>query len=95
MKSLKLALIHLDIRHQKVEANRKALLDLIRQGAEQGAHLILAPEMAVSGYSFDNREAITPFVEEIHGPTLTAVRELAWIHGFYACFGLALVESES
>ncbi|MGD9215663.1 MAG: nitrilase-related carbon-nitrogen hydrolase [Desulfobacteraceae bacterium] len=51
MKSLKLALVHLDIRHQKTEANRKALLDLIRQGADQGAQLIVTPEMAISGYS--------------------------------------------
>lgn len=95
MKSLKLALIHLDIQYQKAEANRKALLDLIRLGANQGAQFIIAPEMAISGYSFDSRQAIAPFVEEINGPTLMAVRELAQTHGFYACIGLALVERES
>lgn len=95
MPSLKLALIHLNVQYQKPEENRKALLALITQSAQQGAQMIIAPEMSVSGYSFDNRESIEPFVEEINGPTLKAVCELTKTYSIYACIGLALLDRQN
>jgi predicted amidohydrolase len=90
MKALHLALLHIDVKHAQPERNRRVLLDSIQQAGEAGAQLILAPEMAISGYSFDNREAIAPFVEQVNGPTLTAVSQLAQSYGVYICIGLAL-----
>ena len=92
---MRIALLHAAIAYGKVDENRKDLLDMISRAAGSGANLIVAPEMALPGYSFDNREAIAPFVETIDGPTVTAVGELAQMHGVYVCVGLALEEPQT
>lgn len=89
-KSLKLGLLHAGIQHGATDANRRMILDLIDQAGSWGAQIILAPEMAISGYSFDDRESIGPHVETLRGPTLTAVGKLARRHSAYICIGLAL-----
>ena len=89
MSFLKLALIHSAAEHKQTARNRDRLLDLFRQAGEAGAQLVVAPEMAVSGYSFDNRQDIAPYTETASGPTVTALAELARHHGLYACIGLA------
>ena len=94
-KPLRIALLHAAIAYGKVDENRQALLDMISRAAGAGAELIVAPEMALSGYSFDSREAIAPFVETIDGPTVNAVGELARLHGVYVCVGLALEEPQT
>jgi Predicted amidohydrolase len=63
MSFLKLALIHSAAEHKQTARNRDRLLDLFRQAGEAGAQLVVAPEMAVSGYSFDNRQDIAPYTE--------------------------------
>ncbi len=88
--TLRIALLHAAIAHGDVEKNRKRLLAMIAEAAEQGAKIITAPEMALPGYSFESREAIAPCVEPVDGPTLTAVAALARNHGVYVCIGLAL-----
>lgn len=95
MKSLKLALVHLDVRYRQPEVNRQALFKLIGQAAKQGARIILTPEMSVSGYSFDNRSAINPFAEDVNGPTLTEVRGMAVKHNVTICVGLALRDDKT
>ena len=94
-KHLRIALLHAAIAYGEVEENRQTLLDMIGRAAGQGADLIMAPEMALSGYSFESREAIAPFVETIDGPTVTAVGDLARLHGVYVCVGLALKEPKT
>ena len=94
-KTLRIALLHAAIAYGKVDENRQALLDMISRAAGAGAELIVAPEMALPGYSFDSREAIEPLVETIDGPTVTAVGELARLYGVYVCVGLALEEPQT
>ncbi len=76
-KHLKLALLHMDIGHKQVETNRKRLLELANEAAGRGAGIILAPEPAVSGYSFQSRDDIATFAESASGPTATALAETA------------------
>jgi predicted amidohydrolase len=90
MKKLKISLIHLDIHHGRADENRAALLALIRQSAAEGAQVIVAPELSISGYSFDNRAAVAPFVETMEGPTVSALRDLARSLKVYICIGLAI-----
>ena len=90
MKKLKLSLIHLDIHHGQADENRAALLALIRQSALAGAQVIVAPELSISGYAFDSRAAVAPFVETMEGPTVSAIRDLARSLKVYICIGLAL-----
>jgi len=89
MSSLKLALLHSAPTHKQTDANRARLLALFRRAGDAGAQLIAAPEMAVSGYSFNSRRDIAPYVETADGPTLTALAQLAREYGAYVCIGLA------
>ena len=89
MPSLKLALAHLAIAHKQPADNRDALLALLRKAGEQGAQLVAAPELAVSGYSFADYRDMAPYAETADGPTLTAVADLCRTYGYFACIGLA------
>lgn len=86
---LKIFFIHLDIAHKQPQQNSKALLEMIEEAAEQGADLILAPEMAVSGYSFKSRRDIAPLIEDEQGQLLKRLTALASSYGCYICIGLA------
>ena len=89
MGKLNLALIHMSVRHKKPDENRELLLRLISQAAAQGADIVVAPEMAISGYSFDSCDDIDSYAEPESGPTSTALAELTGQAGIYACVGLA------
>ncbi|MBM9535832.1 carbon-nitrogen hydrolase family protein [Desulfobulbus alkaliphilus] len=89
MPTLKLALIHSTARHKQPDHNREHLLSLFRRAGESGAQVVVAPELAISGYSFTSRHDIAPYTETTTGPTLTSLAELARSFGFYACIGLA------
>lgn len=52
-------------------------------------NVVLAPELAVSGYSFADYRDMAPYAETADGPTLTAVAHLCALYGMYACIGLA------
>ncbi|MDL1968868.1 MAG: hypothetical protein LWW97_10085 [Deltaproteobacteria bacterium] len=58
---LKIALIHLNVRHKNLEVNRRNIIELNRKAANRGADLILNPELAVSGYSFSSRNDIAKY----------------------------------
>ncbi len=88
-KSLKLGLLHMEIVHKQPEANRACLVKLAKKAADRGAGIILAPELAISGYSFYSPEDVMPFSETADGPTTMALAEVAARHGVFIAFGLA------
>jgi len=89
MPSLKLALIHSAVDHKQPEANRENLLTLFRQAGENGAQLVMGPELSISGYSFSSYRDMAPYAETSDGPTLTVLADLCRAYGLYACIGLA------
>lgn len=91
--NLKLHLIHFDVIYRENKQNQANLIKLIRQAAEDGANIIMAPEMALSGYSFSSRYGIGPHVEEEDGYFLQIVEGLARQFGCYICVGLAAKDS--
>lgn len=95
MPSLTLALLHATAEHKQPDSNRAQLLSLMHQAGEAGAQLALSPELAISGYSFANRDDIAPFTETVDGPTISALRPLARRYGMYICVGLAEREPRS
>lgn len=86
---LLIGVVHLRVRHGAVRENRDALIACCEEAAGKGAQIIAAPELAVSGYGFDSRREVAPFVEEITGETVTALSEIARRFGVYCCTGLA------
>ena len=95
MKTLNLSLIHLNVRYKQPDENRRSLLRLVSEAAKQGANIVVAPEMAVSGYSFDNRDEIAPLAEYENGPAWSALADSARKNGVYACVGMAEIDPET
>ena len=74
-------------RPEAAEANRKASVDAVASLFEQGADIVVVPEMAVPWYT-TNREALQPLAEPLDGPTVTAWQEQAARHGGLVVGGL-------
>ena len=89
MNTLHLALIHSVLAHKKPAENREALRDQVSQAARAGAKVVLATELALSGYSYKGREAIADCVETADGPTFQALAPICREHGLFCCFGFA------
>lgn len=89
MSSLKLGLLHLAVEHKQPDSNRQQLLALCREAGERGMQLIVAPEMAISGYAFADISDMAPYAETADGPTLTGVAAICRAYGIYACIGMA------
>ncbi|SEG82620.1 Predicted amidohydrolase [Actinacidiphila yanglinensis] len=75
------------------EANVAATLDQINKCASEGARLIVLPELAGTGYSFDTREEAYAHAEPVPaGPTCTQWIELAGRLDVYIVAGIAEID---
>ena len=86
---LKIAFIHLNVRHKNPEVNRQNIIELNREAANRGADLILNPELAVSGYSFSSRDDIAKYAISKDDWLLTSLSKIAKKNGAYIIIGLA------
>ncbi|WP_431801413.1 nitrilase-related carbon-nitrogen hydrolase [Halobacillus andaensis] len=77
---------------KKPEKNIKELYKETEKAFKNGAKLVVAPEMATTGYMFESREDIAPFVEQIPGPTTEIFSELAAEYNSYIVFGMPEVD---
>ncbi len=86
---LLIGIVHLDVRHGAVAENRARLLRYTQKAAAEGARIIVAPELALSGYSFESISEVAPFTEELAGETVKALSRISRRFGVYLCTGLA------
>jgi len=93
--TLKISLIHFAVKYKQNRANRSNLLDLIHKAAGRGADLILGPEMALSGYGFNNRREIADHVEDEGCVFLKEVTEIAARFNCHIAVGLALADPKT
>ncbi len=70
------------------EENIRRLLDLAEQAARQGARLVVMPEMGTTGYCWQDREEVAPYVEPVPGATTGLFAELARRYDCYLVIGL-------
>ena len=68
---------------------RSGLAELLDQAGEQGADLIVCPEMATTGYIWHSPEDLAPFAEPARGPTLAMLSEKAKAHRTWIVCGFA------
>lgn len=71
------------------ELARPALAALVDEAGQQGAKLIVCPEMATTGYVWDSEAEIAPHAEPARGPTLAALAPVAAKHGAMVVCGFA------
>jgi predicted amidohydrolase len=56
---------------------REALCGMVQQACQQGASVVVCPEMATTGYVWPSPQAIMPHAEPAQGPTAAALGEAA------------------
>ncbi|MFI0538162.1 nitrilase family protein [Streptomyces sp. WSLK1-3] len=75
---------------QNKEKNLSRTLDLINEAADNGATLIVLPELANTGYAFTTREEAYAHAEEVpSGPSCQAWADLAHSRQLYVVAGLS------
>ncbi|MDR2612346.1 MAG: carbon-nitrogen hydrolase family protein [Deltaproteobacteria bacterium] len=89
MSTLKISLLHPEILHSRVRENRALIVSLAADAADRGARIVVAPEMCLSGYVFQNRYAIAPYVETAEGPTAQTLAKLAKEKSIFLVAGFA------
>ena len=77
------------------DKNIDALAAVLEDAAANGAKLIVAPEMATTGYAYENRAAIKPFVDTIPGRATEVFGRIAAKHQAYIVVGLAEVDEKT
>lgn len=92
LESVKVAAVQFESRLGDLDGNRRRMLELAEEAAENGAKLIVFPEMATSGYIFENRHEIAPYVEPIPGPTTELFQAVAEKYSCYVVIGLPEVD---
>lgn len=60
---------------------------LVDEALQEGAKLVVCPEMATSGYVFESADEIRPFTEPARGPTFQALARRAKEHGAWLVCG--------
>ncbi|UOQ92385.1 nitrilase [Halobacillus shinanisalinarum] len=75
--------------------NVKELSRVAEKAFENGAKLVVAPEMATTGYMYEDREAIEPFVDTIPGKTTATFAKIAKENHGYIVFGMAEVDEKT
>src|SRR5260370_23234934 len=74
------------------EKNVTDLLQFVEEAAQRNARLIVLPEMATTGYCWESRSEIAPYVETIPGPTTDRFQQLAAQYDCYITVSLAEID---
>lgn len=86
MNDLRLALLQCESLPRDVPANLQRLDRACRDAAAAGAHLLITPEMFLTGYNI-GRAAAAALAEEAHGARVRAVADIARRHRIAVVFG--------
>ena len=74
------------------ERNIARITALVEEAASEGARLIVTPEMGTTGYCWQNREEVRPFVEPIPGDTTAHFQQIAKRNDCYIVIGMPEVD---
>ncbi len=91
----KVATIQFNSQERKVDENNERLVKLCREAAENGAKLIVTPEMATTGIGFKSRQEIAPYLQEVPGPTTSLYEEVTREFDCYIVVGLPEIDPKT
>ncbi|RWR13652.1 nitrilase-related carbon-nitrogen hydrolase [Siminovitchia fortis] len=92
--SFKAASIEFNPKLNDLDDNIQKLKEAVTEAASNGAKLIVTPEMATTGYHYEDRKAISPYVDTIPGKTTMAFEEIARKYDTYIVIGMAEIDKE-
>lgn len=91
----RIAIAQLELAVGAVELNRERTSEAIRAASDQGAHLVVLPELASSGYGLPDWEQARDASEPIPGPTTDAWEQEASDHDCYVVGGICEREEDA
>jgi predicted amidohydrolase len=94
LQPFKAAVIEFNPCLNNLDDNLNNLAELVKKAAENGAKLIVTPEMSTTGYHYENRQAISPYVDSIPGKTTAIFEEIARRYQTHIVIGMAEVDME-
>jgi len=77
------------------DKNINDLAKAVEMAAVRGAKLIVAPEMATTGYQYNSRDEISSYVDTIPGVATDRISEVTKKYGVYVVFGIAERDAET
>jgi predicted amidohydrolase len=92
---LLISAIHFRPEKADLHRNKTVLLSLVESALKQGADLVVAPELALSGFAFDSAAQAKPHAEVIPGPFTADVQGLTQNHGGTVVVGMAERDASS
>lgn len=95
LKAFKCAAVEFNPQLNERDKNINDLYQVVETAAQNGARLIVTPEMSTTGYYYKNRDAIKPFVDTIPGITTKKFETLAKKYNAYIVIGMAEVDQET
>lgn len=96
---LNIAVVNFEAIWGDKEANLKRIVEFSDAAGRRGAHMVVFPETALSGYSDDpcedrSQKMHVRLAETIPGPATDAVAEVAKKHDLYVLFGMPEKDAE-
>lgn len=86
---VRVAAVQFNPRLGVLQKNVESLARQFERAAQNGAKIIVAPEMATTGYLYQDRQDIADVVEPIPGPTTRRFAKIAQKYGCYLVWGMA------
>jgi 5-aminopentanamidase len=88
----RIAGVQMDVALADKQHNLAALARHVEAAAASGAHLVVFPECALTGYCFDSLEEALPWAEPIPGPSTTQMAGICQQHQCHVVFGMLETE---
>ncbi|MDR2459601.1 MAG: carbon-nitrogen hydrolase family protein [Deltaproteobacteria bacterium] len=83
------AILHLAVSYKDPLKNQREILSHAQEAADNGAKIIIAPEMSLSGYIFDDRSEIAPYTQRIDDKIAKEFSSFAREREIYLIVGMA------
>lgn len=90
---VRIAIVQEDSKFGDKADNLNTSSSLIARAAMEGAHLVLFPELFLTGYSL--KKGLRELAEEISGPSIARLANLAETNRIHICMGFAERDSQS
>jgi predicted amidohydrolase len=74
---MKVAAVQMDVKIFETQHNLARILAMMEEAARAGAHIVVFPECALTGYCFTSREEAWPLAETVPGPSTENLAEAA------------------
>lgn len=95
LQPFKVAAVEFNPQFLQFETNLPPMVLAAEDAARKGAKLIVLPELSNSGYFYNSREQIAPFLDTIPGKTTKALETIAGKYHTYIAVGISEIDPQT